>query len=137
MSFALFPTWIAATASGFAATFFGRHLAFSVTSKTKTQIGNDYRAVAPQLIVMGLLLIASAIGIYRCVIGEAPLAATVLTLVWVVIDFLLLGVVFGAARYRGPGAGVTDPNPPTDEATTALAIVEHETSVPRTTAAEL
>jgi len=137
MSFALFPTWIAATVSGFAATFFGKHLAFSVTSKTKTQVGTDYRAVAPQLVVMGLLLLASAIGIYRCAIGEAPLAATVLTLVWVVIDFLLLGVVFGAARYRGPGADVTDPNPPTDEATAALAIVEHESSVPRTTAAEL
>lgn len=109
MSFALFPTWISATVAGAAATWFGIRLSFKVTSKTKEAAGPGYRYVRSQLLVMVLLLIASAVGILRVVADIAPLWATVITLGWVIVDLLLLGVVIGAARYRGPGPDIVEP----------------------------
>jgi cellulose synthase (UDP-forming) len=136
MSFALFPTWISATLSGAAATFLGRHLTFAVTAKAGPSRGTDYRAVAPQLLAMAALGAAGVIGIIRCATGQAPVAATLLTLVWVVVDFLLLGVVLGAARYQGPGHGVQDPSPPTEELRTVLATAEATLPASRSAASE-
>jgi cellulose synthase (UDP-forming) len=121
MSFALFPTWIAATLSGASAVFLGKHLAFSVTSKTKQENGPGYRFVRPQLLTMALLILASVIGIARVATGAAPLYATLITLGWVVLDLALLGVVIGVARYQGPGDDVTDPFPAGPELEAALA----------------
>lgn len=111
MSFALFPTWIQATLSGAAATFLGRHLKFSVTAKNRQANATSFRYVRPQLAVMALLVIASGIGITRVILGLAPLYPTLITLVWVVVDLALLGVVIGAARYPGPGKDLTEPAP--------------------------
>lgn len=121
MSFALFPTWIAATLSGAAATFLGRHLAFSVTAKTKQSNGPGYRFVRPQLIAMGILIASSIVGVARAAVGEAPLYPTLITLGWVAMDLALLGVVIGVARYQGPGDDVVDPFPPSAELEAALA----------------
>lgn len=115
MSFALFPTWIAATLSGAAATFLGKHLSFAVTAKTKQSNGPGYQYVRPQLITMGLLIGASAIGVARLAAGLADVFPTLLTLGWVAMDLALLGVVIGVARYQGPGDEVVDPTPPNAE----------------------
>lgn len=111
MSFALFPTWIAATLSGAAAALLGRHLTFSVTSKTRQAEGARYRHVLPQLIAMALLAVGAGIGIVRYALGDADLFPTAVTVGWVIVDLALLGVVIGAARYAGPGNTVTDPLP--------------------------
>lgn len=111
MSFALFPTWIAATLSGASAVFLGRHVAFSVTSKTKQATGTGFRHVLPQVVVTVVLLVASAVGVARMVAGEASAPATFLTLGWVAVDLALLSAALRAARYPGPGA-VVDPVPP-------------------------
>jgi cellulose synthase (UDP-forming) len=121
MSFALFPTWIAATLSAAAAVFLNKHLAFSVTAKTKQAGGPGYRYVRVQLITMAVLVVASVTGVVRVITGDAPLVATLITLGWVALDLALLGVVVGAARYEGPGDDVTDPLPATAELSAALA----------------
>ncbi|MDF2846677.1 MAG: glycosyltransferase [Oerskovia sp.] len=112
MSFALFPTWIAATLSGASAVFLGRHVAFSVTSKTKQATGTGYRHVLPQVVVTVVLLVASAVGVARMLAGEASAPATFLTLGWVAVDLALLSAALRAARYTGPGDTVVDPVPP-------------------------
>ncbi|QDW62709.1 glycosyltransferase family 2 protein [Oerskovia sp. KBS0722] len=112
MSFALFPTWIAATLSGASAVFLGRHVAFSVTSKTQQATGTGYRHVLPQVVVTVVLLVASAVGVARMLAGEASAPATFLTLGWVAVDLALLSAALRAARYTGPGDTVVDPVPP-------------------------
>ncbi len=112
MSFALFPTWIAATLSGASAVFLGKHVAFSVTSKTKQATGTGYRHVLPQVVATGVLLVASVIGVGRMLAGAASAPATYLTLAWVVVDLALLSAALRAARYTGPGDSVVDPTPP-------------------------
>lgn len=123
MSFALFPTWIGASLSGAAAALFGRHLTFSVTAKTKQATGAEYRYVRPQLIAMAMLVIASVIGVARVASGDAPVLATALTLIWVVVDLALLWVVIPAARYAGPGDAVQDPSPTPPELEEVLRVV--------------
>ncbi|WP_069386276.1 glycosyltransferase [Cellulosimicrobium cellulans] len=120
MSFALFPTWIAATLSGAAAVFLRRHLTFAVTAKTKQSTGSGFRHVRVQLLTGALLLAAAAVGVQHALAGEASDAATVLSLVWVGVDLALLGVVVGAARYQGPGDAVTDPYPVPPEVAAVL-----------------
>jgi cellulose synthase (UDP-forming) len=108
-SFALFPTWIAATLSGAAAVFLGRHLTFSVTAKTRQSTGHGFRHVRPQLATMALLVVAACTGIVRAAYDGALLYPTLITLAWVALDLALLAVVIGAARYEGPGPALTDP----------------------------
>ena len=103
MSFALFPTWIQATLAGAASAFWGKHLTFSVTAKNRRQRDTAYQYVWPQLVAMGLLVVAAIVGIGRAATGVAPLWPTLISLVWVVIDLALLSVVIGIARYSGPG----------------------------------
>jgi len=110
-SFALFPTWIAATCSGAAAVFLGKHLAFSVTAKSKQATGRGFQHVRLQIGAMAVLVLCSGIGIARAATGEAPLYPTLITLAWVALDLALLSVVIGAARYRGPGDDLKDPMP--------------------------
>jgi cellulose synthase (UDP-forming) len=108
-SFALFPTWIAATLSGAAAVLLGRHLAFAVTAKTRQASGHGFQHVRPQLAAMGLLVASACIGIVRAMQDETLLYPTLITLAWVALDLALLGVVIGAARYGGPGEGLRHP----------------------------
>lgn len=108
-SFALFPTWIVATLSAAAAVFLRRDLHFSVTAKEHAS--NDkpsYRAVWMQLTTMAVLVVAIGIGLWRAVLFDTHLFPTVLTLIWVTLDLLLLGVVIRAARYRGRRGTVAD-----------------------------
>lgn len=105
-SFALFPTWIAATLSAAAAVFLHRNLEFSVTPKESTRSHRaDYRAVWIQLTVMAIFVVALGIGAWRALAGEAALFPTLLTTAWVGIDMLLLGVVIRAARFTGNRTG--------------------------------
>ncbi|GAA1482143.1 glycosyltransferase [Gordonia sinesedis] len=113
-SFALFPTWIAATLSAAAAVFLRRDLEFSVTPKEASNSERaDYRAVQIQLAVMAIFVAALGIGAWRVVEFGAPIFPTLLTTAWVVIDLMLLGVVIRAARFRGgqhpTAAGQTAP----------------------------
>jgi cellulose synthase (UDP-forming) len=119
-SFALFPTWIAATCSGASAVFLGKHLTFSVTAKSKQAAGRGFHHVRLQLMAMAVLVVSSGIGIARAATGEAPLYPTLITLAWVALDLALLSVVIGAARYPGPGEEQKDPMPAPDELTTLL-----------------
>ncbi|GII98574.1 cellulose synthase [Sediminihabitans luteus] len=107
MSFALFPTWIAATLSGAAAVFLGRHVSFAVTSKTGTDGADGWRHVRTQVVLMVLLGLAAVIGVVRAAAGDASVTATAVTLVWIAVDLAMLWVVVGAARYRG----FTGPDP--------------------------
>jgi len=112
MSFALFPTWIEATLAGASAAFLGRHLSFSVTSKTKPskQVGaGNYRLVVPQLVAMGALVLAAGFGIRRVLTHDASPVLTGLSMVWVVVDIAMLSAVVGAMRYRGSGDQVASP----------------------------
>ncbi|MGV9481754.1 glycosyltransferase family 2 protein [Gordonia aichiensis] len=101
MSFALFPTWIAATLSAAAAVFLRRHIKFSVTPKTRSVTEIDYRPVTIQIIAMTALVAACVVGGVRLWLGRADEFPTYLSLAWVALDLLLLAAVIRAARYRG------------------------------------
>ncbi|WP_431309411.1 glycosyltransferase family 2 protein [Gordonia sesuvii] len=100
ISFALFPTWIAATLSAAAAVFLRRHIAFSVTPKVREESRVDYRPVAIQLVAMIALVCACAVGLIRWSVGAAETFPTFLSIGWVALDLLLLSVVVRAAHYR-------------------------------------
>lgn len=121
MSIALFPTWIIATTKGLVAAVTGRHMAFSVTSKTKSESNSGFKWIVPQLIAMGLLIVASGIGVARAAFGAAGLSSTLVSLGWVAIDMALLWAAVSAARYRGPkDSEITAPSLPQHELLAAL-----------------
>ena len=109
MSFALFPVWIKATLSGAVAAFFNRTLKFSVTQKTKQASGAGLRHVVPQLIAIAVLVLAGVYGAIQAIQHQRPGFASVITLVWVLIDLALLASMVRAARYQGPGSEVENP----------------------------
>ncbi|MFI7586716.1 glycosyltransferase family 2 protein [Spongisporangium articulatum] len=111
LCFALFPTWIAATFSAANATYLGRRLSFTVTAKVRQSDGSGFRLLLPQLVAMAVLVVASAVGIVRAAQDHSYLPATALSLIWVVFDLCLLGVVLRMGRYRGSGPSVVDPLP--------------------------
>ena len=56
----------------------------------------------PQLVAMGLLVLAAVIGLVRVIVGDADAGgAVMLNVVWVVYDLVSLSVVVDAAFYRG------------------------------------
>ncbi len=100
-SLALFPLWIKAVTSVVRNQLTGRDLAFVVTPKTR-QAGASLRLVRPQLVAMGLLVLAAVIGLVRVIVGDADAGgAVMLNVVWVVYDLVSLSVVVDAAFYRG------------------------------------
>jgi cellulose synthase (UDP-forming) len=111
MSFALFPTWIKATIAGAAAAFFNKTLTFAVTHKTKQASGAGLRHAIPQLVAMGLLVLTGAYGAIQALAGNRPGFASIITLLWVLVDLALLSSMVRAARYRGPGDGLESPYP--------------------------
>jgi cellulose synthase (UDP-forming) len=111
MSFALFPVWIKATLSGAVAAFFNRTLKFSVTQKTKQASGVGLRHVIPQLVAIAALLLAGGYGAVKALDHQRPGFASVITLLWVLIDLALLASMVRAARYQGPGDAVQSPIP--------------------------
>lgn len=103
-SLALFPTWIRACRTAAANVWFGRPLGFAVTPKARQEGGiNSLRLLWPQALTAALLVLASAIGVVRWVLGESLGLGTVVNVAWAAFDLVLLSVLVGAARYRGYG----------------------------------
>jgi cellulose synthase (UDP-forming) len=100
-SLALFPLWIRACTTAVNNVWFGRSLGFVVTPKTRQQGGPPWRLIRPQLIAMGLLVLAGVVGVVRMAVGQADVLSTSVNMVWIVFDLLVLSVVVRAALYRG------------------------------------
>ncbi|HKV17833.1 MAG TPA: glycosyltransferase [Mycobacterium sp.] len=101
-SLALFPVWIRACVTAFRNVYFDRPLGFAVTPKTKQEQGAiPWHLVRWQLAAMGLLLVASAIGIVQLYFGAISVLGVGVNLFWVLFDIVILSVVFQAIRYRG------------------------------------
>ena len=101
-SLALFPVWIKSFTTAFGNVFLGRSLDFAVTPKTKAAEGKPrWDLVRPQLVAMGLLVLAATIGLVRLWLGEAAMFGTLFNIVWVVFDLAIFSVIIQAARYRG------------------------------------
>jgi hypothetical protein len=84
---------------------FRRTLGFVVTPKTQRRRVSQWRFVRPQLVVIGVLVVALIVGIARQLLGYAPDAwATAVNVAWVSYDLLALSVIFPAALYRGSQA---------------------------------
>ena len=109
MSFALFPTWIKATLAGASAAFFKKTLTFAVTQKTKQASGAGLRHVLPQVVAIIALLLAGGYGALQALNGQRPQFASIITLLWVLIDLALLVSMVRAARYHGPGDAIQKP----------------------------
>ena len=104
-SLALFPVWIRSVTSAVGNVVFGRSLAFAVTPKERQAVDRrPWHLVRPQLAVVALLVVASAVGLVRMLTGAADELGTVVNLVWVLFDLAVLSVVVKAVRYRGPDA---------------------------------
>ncbi|KRF36943.1 glycosyltransferase family 2 protein [Nocardioides sp. Soil805] len=101
-SLALFPVWIRSFTSAFGNVFLGRSLDFAVTPKEKrAPTGHRWDLVKPQLVAMGLLVLALVAGAVRLALGEASPFGTVFNMVWVVFDLVVFSVIISAVRYRG------------------------------------
>ncbi|GEM_PF-181224 len=99
-SLALFPIWITAVTSAVGSVFFGRKLAFAVTSKTR-QTGVFWRLVRWQIAVMTLLAAASVYGLARLALGLATSGGVILMNVfWAVYDIVMLWGVMTALFYK-------------------------------------
>jgi cellulose synthase (UDP-forming) len=108
-SLALFPVWIKAFTSAFGNVFLHRDLDFAVTPKTRQETaGPPWHLIRPQLIAMGLLVLAALIGLVRFAVGQAGATGTLVNIVWVVFDLLIFSVLIQAALYRGHQPEVTD-----------------------------
>jgi cellulose synthase (UDP-forming) len=112
MSFALFPTWIKATLAGASAAFFDKTLTFAVTQKTKQASGVGLRHVVPQLVAIVALVVAGSYGAVQAISGQRPQFASIITLLWVLVDLALLVSMVRAARYHGPNDAVQSPFAP-------------------------
>ncbi|GAA1479298.1 glycosyltransferase [Nocardioides aestuarii] len=101
-SLALFPVWIKAFTSAFGNVFLHRPLDFAVTPKERREdTGHRWDLVRPQLVAVGLLLAALAVGGVRLAVGQAPPVGTAVNMIWVVFDLVIFSVVLQAVRYRG------------------------------------
>jgi cellulose synthase (UDP-forming) len=100
-SLALFPLWIRACTTAVSNVWFGRSLGFVVTPKTRQAGGPPWRLIRPQLIAMGLLVLAGVVGAIRMAVGQADVLATSVNMVWIVFDLVVLSVVVRAALYGG------------------------------------
>lgn len=100
-SLALFPVWIRATTSAIANVLFGRPLGFVVTPKVRVDSRPQWSLITPQITVAAILVIATAIGVIRLVLGQGEPIGTAVNLAWVLFDLLILSVLVPAVRYRG------------------------------------
>ena len=101
-SLALFPVWIKACVTAFRNVYFDRPLGFAVTPKTRQEAGAiPWYLVRWQLTAIGLLAVASVIGIVQLYFGAISVLGVGVNLFWVLFDVLILSVVFQAVRYRG------------------------------------
>ena len=100
-SYALFPVWIKATTTAFANVWFGRSMTFVVTPKTRVAFSNQWRMIKWQLCFGLAFIFAIIVGVIRYFIGEAPLIATVINIIWALFDLSLLKVLVPALLYKG------------------------------------
>ncbi len=100
-SLALFPTWIKACTTAARNVWFGRPLGFAVTPKVKEGNSRDWHLIRPQLIAMGVLGAALAIGTVRLATGLNEPLGTLVNMAWVVFDLVVLSVLIRAVRYEG------------------------------------
>lgn len=99
-SLALFPLWIKAVWTSVGNVYFGRKLGFVVTPKTR-QAGIHLRLVWAQLLMMGLLILAVAVGLARLTLGwAADPGPVIVNVLWAVYNVVMLSVVVQAATYR-------------------------------------
>ncbi|HWU29211.1 MAG TPA: glycosyltransferase [Microbacterium sp.] len=104
-SLALFPVWIRACWTAFANVVLGRPLGFAVTKKDgRDDRGVPWGAIWPQFTAMVVLAVALVIGVIRVIVGTADGTGTLVNAIWVAYDLVVLSVIIGAARYRGPVA---------------------------------
>ncbi|MCW2829437.1 MAG: bcsA, partial [Aeromicrobium sp.] len=101
-SLALFPVWIKSFTSAFGNVFLGRSLDFAVTPKTRQErTGPPWHLIKPQLCAMGILVLATAVGLGRLAAGEGNALGTWVNIGWVLFDLLIFSVLIRAALYRG------------------------------------
>lgn len=104
-SLALFPVWIRSYTSAFGNVFLGRSLDFAVTPKERREhTGHRWDLVRPQLVAIGLLLVALVVGGVRLALGHASPWGTIFNMIWVAFDLLVFSVIIKAVRYRGFGS---------------------------------
>ncbi|GAA1695557.1 glycosyltransferase [Microbacterium sediminicola] len=108
-SLALFPVWIRSCTSAFANVVMGKPLGFVVTPKDGSRAAIPWRAIAPQLTAMVLLVFAMIVGVIRVIIGTSDGVGTLVNTVWVIYDLAVLSVIIQAALYRGPAKRVEQP----------------------------
>ena len=107
-SLALFPIWIRAMTTAVGNVWFGRSLGFVVTPKTRQEGAPAWSLIRPQLVAMGVLVVASVIGCLRLMAGVGEGQATLVNLAWVLYDLLVLSVIIDAALYTGTGMTAAD-----------------------------
>lgn len=99
-SLALFPIWIKSVTSAIGSVHFGQKLGFVVTPKTR-QSGVSLQLVRPQLVMMGVLVVAILVGVGRLVLNlhddTIPVGVNV---VWAVYDLVALSVVLDAVFHK-------------------------------------
>ncbi|PVE19207.1 glycosyltransferase [Arthrobacter sp. Bz4] len=100
-SLALFPIWIKACTTAARNVWFGRPLDFAVTPKVKQDRSHDWHLIRPQLVAMGLLVVAAIVGLVRLAVGLNEPLGTAVNVFWVVYDLIVLSVLFKAVRYEG------------------------------------
>jgi cellulose synthase (UDP-forming) len=99
-SLALFPIWIKAVVSAAQNVWFGKKLGFVVTPKTR-QGGIYLGLVRPQLIAMGVMIVAALYGLTRLALGRTDETVPILINVfWIGYNLVMLSVVVEAAVYR-------------------------------------
>jgi cellulose synthase (UDP-forming) len=103
-SLALFPVWVRACTTAIGNVVFGRGLGFVVTPKTRAAWRPAWDLIRPQLVAMGLLVVAILAGLVRLAVGAVDSAAGVaVNIVWAVFDLVVLSVIIDAVMYRGFG----------------------------------
>lgn len=101
-SLALFPVWIKACTTAFENVVLRIPLGFAVTPKTRPPTtGPQWHLIRTQLIVMGLLVIATVIGVVHLIFNGADPVGTIVNIGWAVFDLVILSVLFQAVGYRG------------------------------------
>lgn len=98
-SLALFPLWIEAVVTAVRNVYFGVHLPFVVTPKTR-QGGAQWSLVRPQLGMIALLSLAICKGLVDIALGSGATFPILINVAWAAYSVVMLSVVIRAARWR-------------------------------------
>jgi cellulose synthase (UDP-forming) len=108
---ALFPIWIKSTVNAARNVWFGHELPFVVTPKTQQAVAGRFpaRLIWPQLTMMGLLVLAVAVGVVRLLTGDTiTVIGFAVTTFWVAYNLTAMSVVNRAGLYRAPPRDSTE-----------------------------